>query len=398
MTRNLLALAAVCALAGATARAQLRSDLIESARAEKEARLTPEAPPKAERRLVWAENTLAYRLLTADVDGFGVSFGQIAPGSGFSLGPSYRRNDLWSGRLNLSVAARGSINSSYLGRLDLGLPNLLGGRAFTEFSVVHRNVSELAYYGPGPDSEKTGRSNFRLEDTNVELRTGLSPLRGLRLGAIGSYLAVNVGPGHSSRYISTEQQFGPVVDQTNFLRGGGFVEYDWRDRRSNATSGGHYSAQFLRFFDQKSTNSSFFRVDFDAIQHISLLNRTRVFTVHGAWSLTNTRSADHVPFYLQPTLGGSETLRGYRAFRFYGNNSVLVNAEHRWELSPIVDLVAFVDAGKVFDRWSQWNLHALESDVGFGLRFKYRNQAAFSFDTGFSHEGFQVWFRVNNLL
>src|SRR5215208_2379644 len=74
MTRNLLVVAVACALAGATARAQLRTDLIESARAEKEARLTPETPPKAERRLVWAENTLAYRLLTGDADGFGVSF------------------------------------------------------------------------------------------------------------------------------------------------------------------------------------------------------------------------------------------------------------------------------------------------------------------------------------
>jgi outer membrane protein assembly factor BamA len=396
MTRNLLALAVGCALAGANARAQLRSDLIESARAEKAAHLTPETPPKAERRLVWAENTLVYRLLTGDANGFGVSFGEIAPESGFSLGPSYRRNDLWSGRLTFSVAARGSINTSYLGRLDVGVPGLLGGRAFADFSVVHRNVSEMAYYGPGPDSEKTGRSNYRLEDTDVQLRPGLSLLRGLRFGAIGSYLAVNVGPGHSSRYISTEKQFGPVVDQTNFLRGGGFVEYDWRDRRLNSTSGGRYSAQYLRFLDQNSTNSSFFRVDLAATQHISLFNRTRVFTLHGASSLTNTHSAGHVPFYLQPTLGGSETLRGYRAFRFYGNNSVLVNAEHRWELSPVVDLVAFVDAGKVFDRWSQWNLHALESDVGFGLRFKYRNQAALSFDTGFSHEGFQVWFRVNN--
>src|SRR3982750_4924187 len=83
MTRNLLALAVGCALAGATARAQLRSDLIESARAEKEAHLTPETPPKAERRLVWAENTLVYRLLTGDANGFGVSFGEIAPESGF---------------------------------------------------------------------------------------------------------------------------------------------------------------------------------------------------------------------------------------------------------------------------------------------------------------------------
>jgi len=35
--------------------AQLRSDLIESTSSEKEANLTPERAPKAERKIVWAE-------------------------------------------------------------------------------------------------------------------------------------------------------------------------------------------------------------------------------------------------------------------------------------------------------------------------------------------------------
>ncbi len=402
MTKYKLAAALGWILAAASAHGQLRSDLIDSERAEKEARLTPETPPKAEQRLVWAENSLLFKLLSGGVDGFGISVGPIAAGNGFAVGPMYRRRDLLDGRLTFSVAARASVNTSYLGRLDVGLPSLFGGRVFTDFSAVHRNVAEMAYYGSGPDSEKTGRSNFRLEDTNLELRPGIRPLRGLRVGAIGSYLMVNVGPGHASTYISAEQQFGPVVapgidKQANFLRGGGFVEYDWRNRASNPSSGGRYSAQYLRFLDRDSTNSSFYRLDLAATQHISVFNRTRVFTVRGASSLTDTRGSQRVPFYLQPTLGGWESLRGYRPWRFYGDNSVLVSGEHRWEVSPVLDLVAFVDAGKVFDRWSQWNLHSLESDVGFGVRLRYRTQTVFSFDTGFSHEGFQIWFRASNL-
>jgi hypothetical protein len=397
-----LAAALGCILAAGAARAQLRSDLIESERAEKEARLTPETPPKAERRLVWAENSLAYKLLSGGVQGFGISVGPIAASNGFALGPMYRRTDLLDGRLTFSAAARVSTNESYLGRVDVGLPSLLGGRAFTDFLAIHRNISEMAYYGPGADSEKTGRSNFRLEDTNLELRPGFRPMRGMRVGAIGSYLMVNVGPGHASQYISTEQQFGSGVahgidKQANFLRGGGFVEFDWRDSASKPTSGGRYFAQYVRFLDRDSTNSSFFRLDLAATQHVSLFNRTRVITIRAASSLTDTRSSQRVPFYLQPTLGGSDSLRGYRPWRFYGDNSMLVSGEHRWELSPILDLVAFADSGKVFDRWSQWNLHSLESDVGFGFRLRYRTNTLFSFDTGFSHEGFQIWFRASNL-
>src|SRR5439155_19253153 len=220
------------------------------------------------------------------------------------------------------------VNESYLGRVDLSLPSLVGGRAFLDFSTVHRNVSEMPYYGPGPDSSKSGRSDYRLEDTNVELRPGFQPLRGVRAGLIGSYLAVNVGPGHSTRYISAERQYGPeaapgIDRQTNFWRGGGFVEFDWRDRGSNPTSGGKYSAPYLRYLDRNLGVSSFFRLDLDAAQYIPLFNGTKVIVLHGASSLTSSNDTQRVPFYLQPTLGGPDTLRGYRAFRFYGDNSFL---------------------------------------------------------------------------
>ena len=74
------------------------------------------------------------------------------------------------------------------------------------------------------------------------------------------------------------------------------------------------------------------RVDLDAWQVIPLFNETRVIAVHGAASLTDTNGAQQVPFYLQPTLGGPDTLRGYRFERFYGNNSTLLTAEYRWDV------------------------------------------------------------------
>src|SRR6185295_2153777 len=136
-----------------------------------------------------------------------VAFGTIVPGSGFAIGPQYKRTDLVGGRLTLRMEARAAANQSYLGRLDLSLPHLLNDRAFLDFSTVHRDLSEMPYYGAGPNSQKTGRSDYRLEDTNVELRPGVRIFRGLKAGAIGSYLAVNVGEGHASRYISTERQY-----------------------------------------------------------------------------------------------------------------------------------------------------------------------------------------------
>src|SRR5262249_42870916 len=160
-------------------------------------------------------------------------------------------------------------------------------------------------------------------------------------------------------------------------------------------SGGKYSAEYVRYLDRNLDRYSFFRTNFDVAQYIPLFNHSRVITLHGATSLTNTNDTQKVPFYLQPTLGGADTLRGYRAYRFYGDNSVLLNAEYRWDVSPTASLMAFADAGKVFDRWSQLNLHRAQSDVGVGFAFRTESKVAFRVDTGFSHEGVQVWFRAN---
>jgi len=364
------------------AQSESRAGLIDSERLAKESNLSPEEPPQAEARIEAIEQSVPYRLVTGELDGFGIGFGTILPGSGFAIRPRYTRPDLLGGRLTLRVQALAAVNQSYLGGLGLSLPNLLGGHGFVDFNVVHRDISEMPYYGPGPESQKTGRSNYRLEDTNVELRPGIRIYKGLRASLIGSYLANNTGPGHASRYISAEQQYGPdaapgIDRQTNFWRGGGQVEFDWRDRPSNPTKGGRYSAQYVRYLDQSLGAYSFLRLDLDASQYIPLFNRTRVIALHGASSLTTTSGNQRVPFYVQPSLGGPDTLRGYRFNRFYGDNSTLVSAEYRWEASPILQMVVFADGGKVFNRWEQWNFHDLETDVGFGIRIKSPSRVVF---------------------
>src|SRR5262249_18055411 len=161
--------------------------------------------------------------------GFAIGFGQLRSGNGFAIGPQFSLSDLMSGRLSVRVGARGSMRKSYIGSVDVSLRDLASGHVFVDFRAEHRNLSEMAYYGPGPDSDKSGRSDYRLEDTTVELRPGFSPFRHVRAGAAAAYMKVNVGPGHSTQYISSELKYSPVeapgIDkQTDFWRGGGFLE------------------------------------------------------------------------------------------------------------------------------------------------------------------------------
>ena len=53
-----------------------------------------------------------------------------------------------------------------------------------------------------------------------------------------------------------------------------------------------------------------------------------------------------MPFYGMPTLGGNDTLRGFRMYRFRGPHALLLQAEYRWEIWSGLDGALFYDAGK----------------------------------------------------
>ena len=43
-----------------------------------------------------------------------------------------------------------------------------GQRLVLHFVGSHRNYGGINYYGPGPDSSKDARTNYRLEDTSSD--------------------------------------------------------------------------------------------------------------------------------------------------------------------------------------------------------------------------------------
>jgi outer membrane protein assembly factor BamA len=130
---------------------------------------------------------------------------------------------------------------------------------------------------------------------------------------------------------------------------------------------------------------------------VPVLNERRVFALRAKSTMTLPDGGATVPFYFQPSLGGSEDLRGYRPYRFRDNNLLAFNAEYRWEVFSGLDMALFADAGKVTHYVSQLNLHDLESDVGFGFRFNAHDRTILRLDVGFSHEGFQVSIKFHNI-
>jgi outer membrane protein assembly factor BamA len=379
-----------------------RTEEIQSERLEKSAQLETEQGSKVEQKLLLIEEKKLIERLQAGVNGLGPKIGGLVAGSGFAIGPQYRRDDLFSGGLTFRTSAEASYKLYQKYEMQVTLPRLAGNRMFADFYSSHRNYAQINFYGVGPDSAKGQRSNYRLEDTGADTIVGVKPVRGVRVGASAGYLWVNVGPGTDTRLISSEKEFSPeqapgIDRQTNFLRYGGFVQVDYRDDPHGPKSGGNYVAQYTCYQDRHLGLHDFRRFDAELQQYFGFFNKRRVIALRARTALTDTNGTQTLPFYMNPVLGGSEDLRGFRPFRFSDKNLLSLTGEYRWEAFSGLDMALWADGGKVFSKRGQLNFSNLEASYGFGFRFNALNRTFIRLDVGFSREGFQVWFKFNDV-
>src|SRR4051812_28561830 len=250
---------------------------------QKAAEAKPEEPGKVERLLLRVKEEDWVRRFSAGIDGITPRLGGMAPGTGFALGAGYKRSDLFNGRMTFATGASTSMQGDRKFDLELSTPKLAKGKVFTTLYGVRHEYGRLNYFGPGASSEKTGRTDYRLEDTAIDGTLGARPVKHVTVGASAGYLFNNVGPGRDSRFASTDETYTPLEApginvQSNFLRTGAFAQYDWRDNPDGPRRGGNYFAQAHDYRDQTFGSGGFRRLDLPGQQYIPGLNQRR-----GGW-------------------------------------------------------------------------------------------------------------------
>ena len=104
-------------------------------------------------------------------------------------------------------------------------------------------------------------------------------------------------------------------------------------------------------------------------QFIPIFDKKRVFALQLAMVGTDADDGNRVPFYMQPTLGGGQTLRTSSDYRFRDTHALWMNAEYRWEAFSALDMALFTDWGKVAPKFSDLDFSDLEHAYGIGFRF-----------------------------
>jgi hypothetical protein len=402
--RRLLLIVALTVSAATMVAAQTTRAEEDRARREAKARqLVPERRSKVEAVLFKIEDALLLERIFNPPRGIHARLGGIGEGAGFGGGPGLRYVGI---PLDFRASAAASLKGYFIAEGAARFPGTAAENLYTwangpyvEVYGRRRDFPQEDFYGLGPDSSEGARSNFALRETFARLTGGVR--RGhLTAGVNVGYLDPSIGSGTDSGIPSTDAIFTPeqvpgLDVQPAFGVIEPFVELATLDRPINDLAGGRYRFTFTRYADRDLDRFSFYRWDVDLRQYIPFVHATRTIALRAQVSSSEPSKDDTVPFYLQPTLGGAYSLRGFRTFRFRDRSALLVQAEYRWRINEFVTGTLFYDTGAVGPTLEK--VGRLEHDYGFGLRAGSRATVAFRMEVAFGgSEGTRLVLRFDD--
>jgi hypothetical protein len=337
-------------------------------------------------------------------NGFFAELSHMPTGSGWiSAGPGYR---YWFGeQAVVESSAAISWRNYKMARVSFEMPKLARSRIVAGTELDWNDMTQVNYFGNGPDSLDADRSDYRMKTLDMVGYGAYQPIQHLAIGGRFGRLAApslaepsgffKRGNPDAAVTFATDPVF-LRGDQPDYLYGGASITFDNRNARSYPTRGGVYRAQWTSFLDRSDGDFSHRLYEAEAAQLIPVFDQRLVFAAHGWVAATETDGGSTVPLYLAPSLGGHNSLRGYSNYRFHDRNMAVVTAEARLALMTHVDVAVFADAGNVASRFGDLNLD--RRDYGVGLRVHSARTTFGRFDIAHGSEGWQLMFRTSDPL
>jgi outer membrane protein assembly factor BamA len=338
-------------------------------------------------------------------NGFFPEFTNMITGAGWiSAGPGYRR---WFGgdRVVAEGSAAVSWRSYKMARARVEVTNLVRSRLAVGSEVKWQDYTQNTYFGLGADSNETARSEYRLKALDAIGYANVRPVKWVTIGGRAGWLQSPELLDPSGRfgrgYPSTATVFpdDPVFareQQPDYLHGELSVTADTRDHRKHPHGGSLYRAAWSWFSDRDGGPFSFQRVDAEGAHFVSTGDQRVTLAMRG-WLVTSHTAAEHeIPFYLMPSLGGSNTLRSFTSYRFHDRNLVVANVELRLAVLAHIDGVLFADAGNVAARAGDLNFD--HRSFGVGLRLHSHGTTLGRLDIARGPEGWRLLFSTSDPL
>jgi len=377
-----------------------RAEEIQRQRQQKAEKLEPAKPDPIEEKILLFEQRQVLEKLSQGANGFFPKLGGLATGQGVALGLQYSKKNLADGKVNLNALTVASFAKAQRYAIAFSPPDLPDAKLDWKLSAERRTLTRVDFYGLGPDSRLEDRSTFQVEDTAFDASLAYKAAKGrFRVGARGGYLQTNAGEGvppeetPTTSQVCDAAQLPGLEDQADFARFGTSASLDLRDNKSLARSGTLLRTELTAYQDLDLGRHDFQKWETEIQHYIPFFNRRRVIALRARTEMNFTADGQSVPFYMKPLIGGPQELRGFRNYRFYDDNILVLNVEYRWEAFSGLDMALFVDGGQAVAKRREFALNKMETAAGVGFRFNVRNATFLRLDLAFSHESARLWLR-----
>lgn len=353
-------------------------------------------------------------------------FGGLEQGASIGLGVQFTTADKIKG-----VEFRATLlTSTKLYRRFEGeayFPKLFSENTHADVWFDYLRRTKDNFFGIGPTIPNTSMTNYDIERRVYSGSIYHNFSKRMVLGGYASLANSSTYRGERTRDIPIDQLFSgdptviPVTQwapglmtNTKILRYGGFGEYDARNNTRGLAKGGYFYARVGNNdgLDNKGAFSDYgwFEAEVDGRGYIPIGSDKTSLALRVYAQLKNPRDTSQIPFYDMSYLGGRMYVRGFRDYRFRGNNVALASVELRqtvWTQNETrgLDVFVFGDGGQVWgDNRSQTDPTVLGNDnfsssnyragVGGGLQYRYNKSLAGRVELGHSHERNLIYFSV----
>lgn len=327
-----------------------------------------------------------------------IAVGSVAPQNGFGFGPAFVRRWNPNNNWRMSVNADGVVSNNGSWRAGFYLkavrtkiePGTATVRPYPVFNVYTQTTSlnKIAFYGLGPNTERADQTFFGMRETIVGTNVIYPIFKPLNLALLGEvngrFVDIRESNGNSAPSI---EQAHTEATAPGLTRQPAFAQFGEGVRVRPALFADYlrlnYSVNFQQFVAGES-RYSFNRLTVDLAHQIPLYKKTRSLLPRdnngpddcsagssggadcpritrdreGAIGLrlliseSFTSTGSVVPFYFQPTLGGSDinghsALASFQDYRFRAPNLLLLQGSIEHSLYGPVGLTFRAETGRV---------------------------------------------------
>jgi hypothetical protein len=351
-----------------------------------------------------------------------IAVGSIAPGNGFGAGPAfvthYTPNEDW--RLSFNADAIVSTNGSWRAgvygkfihtKIAPGTTDLKPSPILNVYAQA-TSLNKIAYYGLGPDTKRDDQTFFGMRETIVGAN-GIYPLwsKPLNLSLHGEVNGrfVNIRGNHEQSSPSIEQLHSEAT-APGLNHQPAFVQFGEGVRLKPSVFTDNLRLNYFVNYQQFVTGDSQFifqRLTVDLSHQIPLSKKVTELsrdhngpddcstgptsTTHDCPKITSDRvgsinlrflltesytSSGHVvPFYFQPTLGGSDingksTLASFQDYRFRAPNLMLFQGSIEHSIYGPLGATFLAETGKVARTRSEIEFKHLRHSYAAGLTLR----------------------------